>query len=46
MIETFMMQTPRNILDLLAFCKKIETYVTYYERQIKSYNNTATHSEK
>ena len=23
------------------FCKKIEPYMTYYKRQIKSYNNTA-----
>ena len=28
-------------LDLLAFCKKIEPYVAYYKRQIKSYNDTA-----
>ena len=34
--------TQRNILlDLHAFCKKIEPYVSYYKRQIKSYNNTA-----
>ena len=33
--------TKNYLLDLLVFCKKIEPYVTYYERQIKSYNNTA-----
>ena len=33
--------TKKYLLDLLAFCKKIEPYVTYYKRQIKSYNNTA-----
>ena len=31
------------MLDLMTFCKKIETFVIYYERLIKSYNNT-THS--
>ena len=33
--------TKKYLLDLLAFCKKIEPYVSYYKRQIKSYNNTA-----
>ena len=33
--------TKKYLLDLLAFCKNIEPYVTYYKRQIKSYNNTA-----
>ena len=33
--------TKKYLLELLAFCKKIESYVTYYKRQIKSYNNTA-----
>ena len=28
-------------LDLLAFCKKIASYVAYYKSQIKSYNGTA-----
>ena len=32
--------TKKYLLDLLVFCKKIEPYVTYYKRQIKSYNNT------
>ena len=31
----------KYLLDLLAFCKKIEPYVSYCKRQIKSYNNTA-----
>ena len=29
-------ETKRYTLDLLAFCKKIEPYVAYYKRQIKS----------
>ena len=33
--------TKKYLLDLLAFCKKIEPHVTYYKRQTKSYNNTA-----
>ena len=33
--------TLKYLLDLLAFCKKIKPYVSYYERQIMSYNNTA-----
>ena len=33
--------TKKYLLDLLALCKKIELYVSYYKRQIKSYNNTA-----
>ena len=33
--------TKKYLLDLLAFCTKIELYVTYYKRQINLYNNTA-----
>ena len=33
--------TKKYLLDLLAFCKKIEPYVYYYKIQIKSYNNMA-----
>ena len=33
--------TKKYLLDLFTFCKKIEPYVIYYKRQIKSYNNTA-----
>ena len=33
----------KYLLHLLAFCRKIEPYVCYYNRQIKSYNNT-THN--
>ena len=33
--------TKKYLLDLLAFCKEIEPYMSYYKRQIKSYNNTA-----
>ena len=29
------------MLDLETFCKKIEPFVAYYKRLIKSYNNTA-----
>ena len=29
------------MLDLMTFCKKIETYVMYYKRLIKSYNHMA-----
>ena len=32
--------TKKYLLDRLAFCKKFEQYVSYYKRQIKSYNNT------
>ena len=33
-------ETKKYILNLLAFCKKIEPYVDYYRKQIKSYNST------
>ena len=33
--------TKKYLFDLYVFCKKIEPYVTYYKRQIKSYNNRA-----
>ena len=29
------------MLDLITSCKKIEPFVIYYKRMIKSYNNTA-----
>ena len=32
--------TKKYLFDLLAFCKMIEPYVSYYQRQIKSYNDT------
>ena len=39
--------TKKYLLDLLVFCKQIEHYVTYYKRQVKSYNNNSTqHFEK
>ena len=28
------------MLDQMTFCKKIELFVVYYKRFIKSYNNT------
>ena len=31
----------RNILDLITFCKRIEPFVMYYKRVIKTYNNAA-----
>ena len=31
----------KHMLDLMMFCKKIESFVLYYKRLIKSYNNTA-----
>ena len=34
-------ETQKYILDLKTFCRKIEPFVTYYKRLIKSYNNTA-----
>ena len=34
-------ESKKYLLDLVVFCKKIEPYVTYYKRQIKSYKNTA-----
>ena len=34
-------ETKKHMLDLITFCKKIEPFVIYYERLIKSYNNTA-----
>ena len=33
--------TKKYILDLITFCKRIESLVFYYKRLIKSYNNTA-----
>ena len=33
----------KHMLDLMMFCKKIEPFVLYYKRLIKSYNNT-THN--
>ena len=31
----------KHMLDLMTFCKKIESFVLYYKRLIISYNNTA-----
>ena len=31
----------KHMLDLMMFCRKIEPFVLYYKRLIKSYNNTA-----
>ena len=33
------METRKYMLDLRTFCKKIEPFVVYYKRLIKSYNN-------
>ena len=34
-------ETRKCMLGLMTFCKKIETFVVYYKRLIKSYNNMA-----
>ena len=34
-------ESKKHMLDLMTFCKKIEPFVLYYKRLIKSYNNTA-----
>ena len=34
------METRKCMLDLRTFCKKIEPFVVYYKRLIKSYNST------
>ena len=34
-------ETRKHILDLKTFCRKIEPFVIYYKRLIKSYNNMA-----
>ena len=36
----------KYLLDLPVFYKKIEPYMSYYKRQIKSYNNTAHNTLK
>ena len=36
-------ETRKYMLDVKTFCKKIEPFVHYYKRLIKSYNNT-THN--
>ena len=33
-------ETRKYMLDLRTFCKKIELFVVYYKRLIKSYNKT------
>ena len=39
--NTYNTETRKNMLDLITFCKKIEPFVIYYKRLIKSYNNMA-----
>ena len=39
-------KTKKHTLDLLAYCKKIEPYLFYYKKQIKSYNETVHHIPK
>ena len=34
-------ESKKHMLDLMMFCKKIEPFVIYYKRLIKSYNHTA-----
>ena len=33
-------ESKKDMLDLMTFCQKIEPFVLYYKRMIKSYNNT------
>ena len=39
--NTYNTETRKHILDLVAFYKKIEPFVIYFKRLIKSYSNTA-----
>ena len=39
-------ETRKYMLDLKTFCKKIEPFVNYCIRLIKSYNNTTHKSQK
>ena len=39
--NTHSTETRKHMLDLMTFCKKIEPFVIYYKRLIKSYNNMA-----
>ena len=41
--NTHSIETRKHMLDLMTFCKKIEPFVVYYTRLIKSYNNMAHH---
>ena len=34
-------ESRKYMLELKAFCDKIKPFVTYYNKLIKSYNNTA-----
>ena len=39
--NTYSLETRKHMLDLITLCKKIEPFVVYYKRLIKSYNHTA-----
>ena len=39
--KTHSSEKRKHMLDLMTFFKKIEPYVVYYKRLIKSYNNMA-----
>ena len=39
--NTYNTETRKHMLDLVTFCKKIDPFVIYYKRLIKSYNDTA-----
>ena len=39
--NTHSTEARKHMLDLMTFCKKIEPFVMYYKRLIKSYNHTA-----
>ena len=38
--------TKKHMLHLITFCKKIESFVIYYNQLIKLYNNTAHNTLK
>ena len=40
--NTHSTETRKHMLDLMTFCKKIEPFVIYYKRLIKSYNNNSS----
>ena len=39
--NTYNTEIRKHMLDLVTFCKKIEPFVIYYKRLIRSYNNMA-----
>ena len=39
--NTHSTETKKHMLDPMTFCKKIDPFLVYYKRLIKSYNNIA-----